>query len=120
MNDLADPVELTDPDAPHTFEAMVRETVLKAAQIRAVKDARKIHDVAREILRLASKRAEPSPDAVAHPASRPSNVPRKRLRVNFRAGEHLIIMNRIRLSGQSMTSALEAGLEQYARTGQFK
>lgn len=102
-----------------TVEAMILQPVRVAAQKRATDQDRQLAAVARAILVKISEQAQPSPDGVAHPARRPSKIPRKRIKFRMDAAQHAIVMDRIRASGSSLTAALEKGLEDYARTGKF-
>lgn len=108
-----------DEDNKQTVEAMILKPIRIAAQARAVREARELASVARQVLIKASENAQPSEDGVAHPASRPSNLGRQRIRFRMDREQHQVVKDRIRRSGQSMTSALEKGLEAYARTGKF-
>jgi hypothetical protein len=101
------------------FEGEILIPILLAAQAQARSKAQNLSAVGRAILRKASKAAEPSTDGVAHPAARPSNAGRKRMRFRMPGDEYEVIKERIRASGESVTAALEKGLEQYARTGKF-
>lgn len=100
-------------------EAQIRTTVLEAARARAETQARELHAVARALLVTTSKQARPSEDGVAHPAQRPEEVDRKRIRFSMDREEYGIIKDRIRASGRSLTAALEEELERYARTGEL-
>ena len=110
---------MTDKPEKKTVEAMILQPVRIAAQRQAAKQDRQLAAVARAILVKISETAQPSPDGVAHPARRPSTVPRKRLKFRMDKAQHEIVMDRIRASGSSLTAALEKGLEDYARTGKF-
>lgn len=57
--------------------------------------------------------------AVAHPADRPKDAPRKRIRFMMPRDKYEVLIARIRASGLSMTATLEKGLEEFARTGEF-
>ena len=109
--------ENTVPKVP--VEAMVLAPIKRAAKAQADKDMRQLPVIARAILLEASKKAEPSEDGVAHPASRPTNANRLRIRFRMDPGEYEIVRDRIRASGQSVAAALEKGLERYARTGKI-
>jgi hypothetical protein len=112
-------MNMTTTDTKQTVEAMILRPIRIAAQARADEQARELAAVARAVLIKASESAEPSEDGVAHPASRPSNVGRQRIRFRMDREQHAVVKDRIRRSGQSMTAALEQGLEDYARTGKF-
>lgn len=98
-------------------EALIDADVYEAARRRAEANAQELAKVARSIIYAASLEAQPSDDAVAHPAIRPANVDRRRLRFCVDRHQYDIAKGRIRASGQSMTAALEAGLEAYAFSG---
>lgn len=101
-----------------TVEAEIVTQILTAARKRAAKQGREITGVARNILVKASKAAKLKP-GVAHPANRPAQAARQRLRFRMDPEAYDVIKKRIRASGQSMTAALESGLEHYARTGEI-
>jgi predicted HicB family RNase H-like nuclease len=106
-------------DNKMNFEAKIRETVHRAAKARAAENAQELSRVAQAILIRASKAASPEEGGVAHPAKRPTGAPVKRIRFRIDSEAHEVIKARIRGSGTSMTAALEEGLENYARTGQY-
>lgn len=111
---------MTEPKAGSSqFEGQILIPILLAAKARAQSRAQNLSEVSRAIIRKASKNATPSPDGVAHPAARPSNAGRKRMRFRVPGDEYEVIKERIRASGTSVTAALEKGLEEYARTGKF-
>lgn len=107
------------------FEAMILEPVLEAAEARARQQDRQLPQVAKAILIRASEDATPlldedgKPTEPAHPAERPAAATRRRIRFRVDAAAHEIVKDRIRASGTSMTAALEQGLLNYARTGEY-
>jgi hypothetical protein len=102
-----------------TFEAKVFLPVREKAWERAAKQDRNPITVVHAILVKASKEAVPSEDGVAHPMHYPPGTKKKRIRFEMDEQEYLVIRDRIRASGKSMTAALTMGLIEYARTGKY-
>jgi hypothetical protein len=103
-----------------TREIMVREVVYDAALLRAKAQAQQLRAVAREILFDRAARAKAVPHAT-HPAARVMAwSPRTRLRFRVSAKAYDKAKAKLHSAGTSVTAAIEEGLEQYARTGQFK
>jgi len=103
-----------------TVEVMIRESVYNAALLRAQSQAQQLRAVAREILydRAAAVKATAH---VGHPAARVlGQPPRKRLRFRAPVRSYDRARDRLHSAGTSVTAVIEDGLEQYARTGQFK
>lgn len=108
---------MTEPK--QTVECLILAPVLNLAAARAAQQDRELTVVARAVLVKASRLAHPSDDGVAHPAERPPRADCKRIRFRMPKDEHAVVKDRIRASGQSMTSALEQGLMNYAKTGEY-
>lgn len=103
-----------------TVEIYVLEQVYAAALIRAKRAGQPLSAVAREVIWRASMQAQkPNGATVAHPARRPTNAKRHRVRLTIPESSYRVARDRIRASGRSVASALEAGLENYARYGTY-
>lgn len=103
-----------------TVEIMVRDVVYDAALARAKSQAQQLRSVAREILFDRAAQAEPDANVV-HPAARVLwNQPRRRVRFQAPQESYRVAKERLHASGVTVTAAIEAGLEQFARTGEFK
>lgn len=110
---------MTTSPKKHTFEAQILRDVREAAWARATVQDQNPLSIARSVLVKAAREAEPSPDMVAHPARRPNDAAKVRIRVVVDKATFDIVKDRIRTSGISLTGALEAGLTTYARTGKI-
>lgn len=108
---------MTTSQNKHTFEAQILRDVREAAWARALVQDQNPLSIARSVLVKAAREAEPSPDQVAHPARRPTDAIKVRIRVVVDRATFEIVKERVRTSGISLTGALEAGLTAYARTG---
>jgi len=103
-----------------TVEVMIRDVVYDAALARAKSQAQQLRGVAREILFDRAALAKPM-DHMVHPAGRVLGQPsRTRLRFRANAASYTRARDRLHSAGTSVTAAIEEGLEQYARTGEFK
>jgi hypothetical protein len=103
-----------------TVEVMIRDVVYDAALARAKSQAQQLRGVAREILFDRAALVEPAMNA-PNPAGRVlGQPPRTRLRFRANAASYGVARDRLRAAGTSVTAAIEDGLEQYARTGEFK
>lgn len=102
-----------------TVEVMIRDVVYDAALARARAQAQQLRGVAREILWDRAAQAEPNEHAVM-PAARFIDAPRRRLRFQAPRDAYQKALGRLHASGVSVTAAIEEGLEQFARTGEFK
>jgi len=102
-----------------TVEVMVRDAVYDAALARARSQAQQLRAVAREILFDRAAQAEPNEQAVV-PSARFIGTTRRRLRFQAPRDAYQKALARLHASGLSATAAIEEGLEQFARTGEFK
>lgn len=104
-----------------TVDHMIMEPVRKAAELIADRQGRELSKVAEAIVYREAETAEPTESGVAHPAKRPPAdvIPRTRVRFATDRERYGQAVKRIRASGRSVAGVLEAGLEQYARTGKF-
>lgn len=100
-------------------EILIMEEVRDAAQVQAKAQDVALATVAKTIIWKASAAAQPNGQSVAHPARRPPNSNLKRVRFMANRLQFEIARDRIRASGKSVATVLEAGLEKYARTGKF-
>lgn len=112
----------TQTAAKATVEVMVRDVVYDAALLRARSQAQQLRAVAREILFDRAAQASPRDGfAALTPTARIlGQPPRTRLRFRANARSYRVARDRLHAAGSSVTAAIEDGLEQYARTGQFK
>lgn len=105
-----------------TVEVMIRDAVYDAALARAKSQAQQLRAVAREILYDRAAQAEPAGGfAALMPTARVlGQPPRTRLRFRAPADSYHVAKDRLHKAGVSVTAAIEDGLEDYARTGEFK
>lgn len=103
-----------------TVEVMIRDVVYNAALARARSQMQQLRGVAREILFDRAAQVEPDSDAT-HPTARVLGQPlRTRLRFRAPADAYDVARSRLHAAGTSVTAAIEEGLLEYARTGEFK
>jgi hypothetical protein len=109
---------MSDADETSLKEVLVSETVKAAALARAELEGVALAAVVRDVLYAASLKAKPAPrGTVTKAARRPEGTKYGRIRFTVSDARYKIARDRIRASGKSVASALEAGLRDYAKTG---
>jgi hypothetical protein len=104
-----------------TVDHFIMDPVRQAAEIIANRQGRELGRVAESIVLRYAATAEPVEGSVAKPAKRPPRDVIERSRVRFTTDREPYdeAVKRIRKSGKSVASVLEAGLEEYAKTGKY-